>query len=791
MTELVPTFCSRYTRSSVNTSKGKVQARSSSPLQHDVRCCKEIALFIGNHIPEKLSSRELEWYWKDEEKMLHSQLQDNINFRYQSSDQSGAVRGLPQDNFKNLRQTLSTTNQLWCVRCGGMIPMHSSTTTIRKPCPVSESKFNRDKRTSIKFIKQSTENEKSSRTNCRLQKNFTSNLADQSLSFQNQCESISEEIFSSQGTKDSKKFVENKWHNCSNMCKRESENFQCQKHGYKNIYQREFMKINKLANGFISSESSERSTTSGKKAKFNKSLVSSTNIKGSQTLPTTTSKRLLKNRQNLRTKSLFKSDLQNRNKKENLKTIQLFNLSRLLMTWIIALLVGFLNAGRILTGTIISHKNSKGLVSRRAVFVLWTLIVLPGDSKRVLGNSLLVTPSQFCTRTRFLNARQQEICRNHSHILKYVEEGIIQGSHRCQREFQYNKWNCSRSPKTYYSRLLNQDIRETAYVNAMMSAAVTYAVTYACSKGEIPDCGCEENSITSYELLKQEAIKRNYKTTEENLRKVAAEFEWGGCGDQIEYGDRISRLFTENFGRKFQSSDLKAKIEIHNMEAGRLAITNHMRRDCRCHGITGTCALQTCWDRMPKWQDVGNRLRNHFDGAVRVQLANDGRSLLSKRKQRIALKQYPYPRRPYPDATLNRYKRNSPEIYTTRTSTGAANIERRETERRRRRRKFKTKGLRRRRGGDRGSALEDENLVYSQESPDFCKRNRKNGSLGTIGRRCIPNSTGAGSCEYLCCGRTYQEHVITVTKDCNCRFEYCCKLVCDKCTSQETVHTCV
>lgn len=59
------------------------------------------------------------------------------------------------------------------------------------------------------------------------------------------------------------------------------------------------------------------------------------------------------------------------------------------------------------------------------------------------------------------------------------------------------------------------------------------------------------------------------KVSELELRQAAKTFDWGGCRDLLSYGDRVSTLFTENFGRKHESFDLKGKIEKHNLKYGR------------------------------------------------------------------------------------------------------------------------------------------------------------------------------------------------------------------------------
>lgn len=58
------------------------------------------------------------------------------------------------------------------------------------------------------------------------------------------------------------------------------------------------------------------------------------------------------------------------------------------------------------------------------------------------------------------------------------------------------------------------------------------------------------------------------------------------------------------------------------------AIKNHMKTECRCHGLSGSCTQQTCWRKMPTFREVGNRLKEHFDGASKVIAGNDGRSFI-------------------------------------------------------------------------------------------------------------------------------------------------------------------
>ncbi|GFS22511.1 protein Wnt [Elysia marginata] len=148
-----------------------------------------------------------------------------------------------------------------------------------------------------------------------------------------------------------------------------------------------------------------------------------------------------------------------------------------------------------------------------------------------------------------------------------------------------------------------------------------------------------------------------------------------------------------------------------------------MRTVCKCHGLSGSCALKTCWKKMPTFREVGNRLKAQFDGAIRVIISNDGKNIM-------------------------------PEGKTIKPPS-------------------------------------EYDLVYSDNSPNFCKRNRKVGSLGTQDRECDPNSEGVGGCDLLCCNRGYTTREVLVRENCKCRFIWCCDVQCEICESTKVVHRCL
>lgn len=145
---------------------------------------------------------------------------------------------------------------------------------------------------------------------------------------------------------------------------------------------------------------------------------------------------------------------------------------------------------------------------------------------------------------------------------------------------------------------------------------------------------------------------------------------------------------------------------------------------CKCHGMSGTCTMRTCWRRLSSFRKVGNYLKDQFNSAVQVVPTNDGESLVPKE--------------------------------------------------------------------DGISPPTNQDLYYSDPSPNFCTQNLQEGSAGTFGRQCDPETTGnPNSCDQLCCGRGYRKEVKIVKSNCNCRFEYCCEVKCETCKKSVEVYKCV
>ncbi|XP_055643741.1 protein Wnt-8 [Toxorhynchites rutilus septentrionalis] len=229
--------------------------------------------------------------------------------------------------------------------------------------------------------------------------------------------------------------------------------------------------------------------------------------------------------------------------------------------------------------------------------------------------------------------------------------------------------------------------REAAFVRAISTASMIYTYARNCSRGTTFErCGCRASD------------GRSHCSVEEQL--------------ELDPGDSSSRLDAKGYGNA------------HNRRAGWVAVQNAVRKHCRCHGISGSCAMRTCWSTMRTFAEIAAGVKQMYVEGVRLFVDNSG-------------------------------KLNSGKI-------------------------------------------RPDQLVYIHPSPDYCQRDVIPGWLGTYNRQCSM-ARGANvragerkSCRNLCrqCGLKVRKQTKVEQRKCNCRFNWCCQVICDSCVELVEEHRC-
>uniref|UniRef100_A0A914XVA2 Protein Wnt n=1 Tax=Panagrolaimus superbus TaxID=310955 RepID=A0A914XVA2_9BILA len=171
-----------------------------------------------------------------------------------------------------------------------------------------------------------------------------------------------------------------------------------------------------------------------------------------------------------------------------------------------------------------------------------------------------------------------------------------------------------------------------------------------------------------------------YSPQHTNGRQIHA---YKGCSDNVHYGIAVSKEFLEAAERHKNHSHERKLMNEHNNRAGREVLISSLRRQCKCHGISGSCETQTCWDAVPSFREVGNIIKEKFDGATEVKVIRENRHARIERKNQML-------------------KRHTPT-----------------------------------------------DLVYLNESPDFCEPMETQGILGTHGRSCNNSLLAIDGCDLV------------------------------------------
>ncbi|XP_058121231.1 protein Wnt-1 [Anopheles ziemanni] len=370
-----------------------------------------------------------------------------------------------------------------------------------------------------------------------------------------------------------------------------------------------------------------------------------------------------------------------------------------------------------------------------------------------------------------LRRKQRKLARENPGVLAAIAKGANLAINECQHQFRTRRWNCSTRNflrgKNLFGKIVERGCRETAFIYAITSAAVTHSVARACSEGSIESCTCDYSH-------------HNREPQMNNMGGVAGvgDWEWGGCSDNIGFGFKFSREFVDTGER---GRTLREKMNLHNNEAGRAHVQAEMRQECKCHGMSGSCTMKTCWMRLNSFRTIGDILKDRFDGASRVMVSNSLRSPNVN------------------ENTLTNRAGSSGNLKTNANAVGGGvggaspnsvlsnSIHARGHQQKRvNRYNFQLKPY-----NPEHKPPGSKDLVYLEPSPGFCERNPRLGIQGTHGRQCNDTSIGVDGCDLMCCGRGHRTQEVTVVERCSCTFHWCCEVKCKLCRAKKIIHTCL
>ncbi|KAK7482701.1 hypothetical protein BaRGS_00025999, partial [Batillaria attramentaria] len=205
-----------------------------------------------------------------------------------------------------------------------------------------------------------------------------------------------------------------------------------------------------------------------------------------------------------------------------------------------------------------------------------------------------------CSKRLGLVKQQIKLCRDNLDLMPSIARASSLSVETCQSQFSDRRWNCSsigRLPAR--SKDLVRGTREKAYVYGIASAALVHTVARACSIGVTTKCSCG--------ILPNSA--------------PSGTFKWGGCGDDVHFGMYFGERFTDPTLRSKKGKvkkSTKAMMDEHNFAAGRAVVRESLTTACKCHGVSGSCSIKTCWKALPDFDSIGATLKQRYALAVEV-----------------------------------------------------------------------------------------------------------------------------------------------------------------------------
>lgn len=274
-------------------------------------------------------------------------------------------------------------------------------------------------------------------------------------------------------------------------------------------------------------------------------------------------------------------------------------------------------------GTVGSIMASQYLVVALAVFSSFTQVVIEASSWWSLGMNpmnpmnpvqmsevYIIGAQPLCSQLAGLSQGQKKLCQLYQDHMQFIGEGAKTGIKECQYQFRHRRWNCSTvDNNSVFGRVMQIGSRETAFTYAVSAAGVVNAMSRACREGELSSCGCSRAA---------------------RPKDLPRDWLWGGCGDNIEYGYRFAKEFVdarerERVYQRGSYESARIMMNLHNNEAGRRTVYNLADVACKCHGVSGSCSLKTCWLQLADFRKVGDALKEKYDSAAAMKLNSRGK----------------------------------------------------------------------------------------------------------------------------------------------------------------------
>ncbi|KAG8137232.1 hypothetical protein E2320_005746 [Naja naja] len=199
-------------------------------------------------------------------------------------------------------------------------------------------------------------------------------------------------------------------------------------------------------------------------------------------------------------------------------------------------------------------------------------------------SALALNQSQHCKQLEGLVVSQVQLCRSNLELMQTIIQAAREVIKTCRKSFSDMRWNCS-SIERAPNYLLD------------LERAISHTIARACTTGDLPGCSCGP--------IPGETPGPGYR--------------WGGCADNLNYGLVMGSKFSDApMKMKKSGSQANKLMHLHNSEVGRQSLKASLEMKCKCHGVSGSCSIKTCWKGLQDLKDIALDLKNRYLSATKV-----------------------------------------------------------------------------------------------------------------------------------------------------------------------------
>jgi len=215
------------------------------------------------------------------------------------------------------------------------------------------------------------------------------------------------------------------------------------------------------------------------------------------------------------------------------------------------------------------------------VFLLWS-------SDSTAKRPARINP--WCLKAPGLTSSQRKLCLRVPGLQTAIKKGIEKGLQECEREFQWNRWNCSLLDRKNLVRRAPDGTKEAAFTTALLSAAIALSIAKACTSKDVTECSCE-------------GAKRPFH---------GQSLKWRGCSVNIRYGTYSAERFM--LSGRGNNSEINTIMK-QNVRVGLEVLKENRLVKCTV-GTSGR--IKSCQLILPPLQKISRIIKAKYYKATRV-----------------------------------------------------------------------------------------------------------------------------------------------------------------------------